>query len=137
MTAVADIVRDALQILGVVDPNEAPEAEDEATAIRALNLMCRAWEVQGMTLGWQDVSGPGEELPAPPEAEEAIAYNLALRLRPRYGTELSADIVQQANDGLATLSAQITANTFARTEFPDLPAGVGSRFGSWRDGFFQ
>lgn len=137
MTQVAVIARDALQLLGVVDANEAPEAEDAATAVRALNLMMRAWEVDGMSMGWQDVADVTEELPAPPEAEEAITYNLALRLRPKYGVTLEPDVIQQANDGLATLSAQIASNEYNRVEYPDLPYGTGQRNGSWRDGYYK
>lgn len=137
MTQVATIARDALQLLGVVDANEAPEAEDAATAVRALNLMMRAWEVDGMSMGWQDVADVTEELPAPPETEEAITYNLALRLRPKFGVTLEPDVIQQANDGLATLSAQIASNEYNRVDYPDLPHGTGQRNGSWRDGYFR
>jgi hypothetical protein len=137
MTQVALIVRDALQLLGVVDANEAPEAEDAAAGVRALNLMMRAWEVDGLSMGWQDVATVTEELPAPPEAEEAITYNLALRLRPKYGVVLEADVIQQARDGLATLNAQILSTEYNRLEYPDLPYGTAQRNGSWRDGYYK
>ncbi|ASL01762.1 hypothetical protein XcvCFBP7113P_16700 [Xanthomonas citri pv. vignicola] len=86
-----------------MDSNEAPEAEDFETARIALNGMMRRWEANGLALGWQSVETPAETLPAPPEAEQAIAYNLALMLRPEYGANLEPDVVQTANDGLAEL----------------------------------
>lgn len=134
MTQVATIINDALGILRVLDPNEAPEAEDAASAIRALNLMMRAWEVDGLSLGWSDVSSPADTLPAPPEAEEAMTYHLAIRLRARYGAALEPDVVQLATDGLATLRAQVMANSFDRLTYPDLPAGAARRGGSYSDG---
>lgn len=135
MTAVAQIVRDALSILRVVDATEAPEAEDERDAIRSLNLMVRAWEADGLSLGWSDVSNPDDEIPIPPENEEAVAYNLAKRLQSRYGVSMSVIDLDIANQGLASISAQVASADYSRTRYPDLPAGQGQRGGSWRDGF--
>jgi hypothetical protein len=135
MTAVAQIVRDALQILRVVDANEAPEAEDEQDAIRSLNLMMRALEADSLSLGWSDVSTGADEIPIPPENEEAVTYNLAKRLRGRYGVAMDEDSLEIARQGMASLSAQVATADYARLEYPDLPAGQGQRVGSWRDGF--
>lgn len=134
MTAVATIIRDALEILRVVDANEAPEAEDAETAIRALNTMMRTWEVDGLSLGWSDVSSPADILPAPPEAEEPITYHLAIRLRPRYGAALEPDVVQIATAGMSMLRAQMALNSYARLSYPDLPAGSGQGRATYRDG---
>lgn len=103
MSTVAALVRDALQHLRVLDADEAPEGADMADAIRALNLMMRRWEANGLALGWADVSTPAETLPAPPEAEEAMGYNLAVKLRARYGVSIDPDVIQLATDGLAVL----------------------------------
>ncbi|QWN20897.1 hypothetical protein DGM98_12850 [Xanthomonas citri] len=65
--------------------------------------MMRRWEANGLALGWQPVETLAETLPAPAEAEQAIAYNLALILRPEYGANLEPDVVQTANEGLAEL----------------------------------
>ena len=123
MTKVADIVRDALGHLREIDANEAVEAEDARDAVRALNLMMRRWEANGLALGWKDVAGVDDDLPAPAEAEEAIGYNLALKLRARYGSTLDQDVVALANDGLAMLRADVAARDAARVSY-DLP-GVG------------
>jgi len=84
MSTVADIVGRAMRLIGVNDPNQSPSADDFATSMMALNAMCRRWEANGLSMGWQDVSNPSDELPAPPEAEEAIAYQLAMRIAPEY-----------------------------------------------------
>lgn len=132
---VADVVKDALLLLRVIDKEDAPEDADARDAIRALNRMMRAWEVDGLPLGWSDVSTVQDDLPAPPEAEEAIVYNLALRLAGQFGRAVGADVVTLANDGLATLRAQVASNDYARCRYDDLPLGTGQRGGSWRDGF--
>jgi hypothetical protein len=135
MTAVSQVVRDALLVLRVVDATEAPEAEDEQDAIRSLNLMMRAWEVDGYNLGWSDVATGADELPVPPENEEAVIYNLAKRLRGKYGAAMDEDSLRIAEQGMASISAQATSADYMQIRYPDLPAGQGQRVGSWRDGF--
>lgn len=103
MTTAATIVKRALRLLRVVDATEAPEAEDFETGRDALNGMLTRWEANGLAMGWQNVTNPTDELPIPPEAEQAVAFNLALVLRAEYGVSLDADVVQFATDGLAEL----------------------------------
>lgn len=103
MTTAAQIVGRALRLLRVVDPNEAPEAEDFETARVALNSMLRRWEANGLALGWQDVQNPADELAIPAEADQAVAFNLAVMLRAEYGVTLDPDVFTMATDGLADL----------------------------------
>lgn len=103
MTQVNDIVRDALGHLRVLDANAPVKPVDMRDAIRAMNLMLRRWEANGLALGWSDVSEPTDTLPLPPEAEEAVGYNLAVRLRARYGVQIDPDIVALASAGLSAL----------------------------------
>jgi hypothetical protein len=125
MTTVASIVRDALLHLRVQDAAEAVDAQAMQDAIRALNTMMARWEADGVSLGWTAVSSPTDTLPAPPEAEAAISYNLALRLRARYGVAVEPDVIQMATDGLAALRADVIANSYNRLSYPDLPVGEG------------
>jgi len=135
MTAVSRIVRDALQVLRVIDATEAPEAEDMEDAIRTLNMMVRGWEGDELSIGWSDVATGADEMPTPPENDEAIYYNLAKRLQSRYGVAMSVTDLNIADQGMASISAQVARSDYSRLEYPDLPAGQGQRVGSWRDGF--
>lgn len=135
MTEVAKIVRDALVQCGQLDATEAPSAEDMADGISALNRMMRGFEVEGLNLGWHDVSSPAEEAPIPPEAEEAVIYNLAMRFCGAYGLEPREVDIAVARSGLSTLRVLCTINDFARVKYPDLPVGNRQRSGSWQDGF--
>lgn len=111
MTTVAVVMRDALMHLGVLDAEEAVEAVDLADGIRVLNRMMARWEANGLALGWTAVTSPDDVLPAPVEAEEAIGYNLAMRLRASYNATLSLDVVQMANDGLAALRRDVRVSS--------------------------
>lgn len=131
MTTVAVIIQDALGLLRVCSATEAPEAEDAQTAIRALNAMMAAWAVDGWELGWVPVQDPADPMPTAELADEAITYNLALRLRARYGVMLEPNVVAMAETGKATVSAFITRKVEQdeepRVSYDDLPAGTGQR----------
>lgn len=109
MTKVAEIVTGALGLLRVLDPNEAPEAEDSQTAISTLNRMMARWEANGYSVGWSPVSNPDDDLPSPLEADDAIMYNLAVRLRPHYGVAMDADMFDEAR----RLKGDVLADVFA------------------------
>jgi hypothetical protein len=128
MTQVAQIVRDALGHLRVQDANQPVKAIDARDAITALNQMMREWEAEPRMLGWQDVSSMEEDMPTPPEADGAIGFNLAVRMRARYGKALEMDVFQQATDGKALLKALSLRNQFNRCDYSDLPDGAGN----WR-----
>lgn len=103
MAIVSDITNRALRLLRVLDPHEAAESQDFATALVALNALAARWEADGLALGWSTVDNPEDALPAPVEAEEALAYNLAIRLRAEYGVSLDPDVVVTAREGLSAL----------------------------------
>lgn len=137
MSKVADIIRDSLLLLRVIDANEAPEAEDSQDAIRALNLMMTALEAEGVSVGWSNVANPDDQMPCPPENEQAITYLLATRLRPNYGVALDADVVQGAREGMAAMRAQVASADYSRTSYPDLPVGQGRPYGAWYEGYYR
>lgn len=100
---VANLISRSLRILRVINANQTPKAKDFATCIEALNSMARRWEADGISLGWSDVSNGGQDVPAPPEAMEALAFNLAVKIRSEYGTELEPDVEYEARTLLAGL----------------------------------
>ncbi len=103
MATVLQLVSRSLRLLGVLDANMVPAAEDMATAITALNAMMARWEANGLAVGWAAVDSAVDTLPVPAEAEEAVAYNLACKLASEYGVQPRQDVVTEARDGLAAL----------------------------------
>ena len=101
------LITRSLRLLRVIDRAEAPEAEDAQAALMALNAMMRRWEANGIALGWNALSDVQEDLPIPPEAEEAIAYNLAVVLRPEYGATLDPDVIGLASGSLSALRRDV------------------------------
>ena len=129
MAQVQTIVNRALRLLGMLDANESPEAVDTQTAIEALNALLVRWEADGVSLGWSAVASGSDTLPAPPEAEMAIAYNLAVVLRPEYGVQLAPDVIGMARDGLSRLLADVHSVDYSRLTL-DLPDGEQQRTSS-------
>ncbi len=103
MSTVEKTVSRALRILSVIDARQPVKPADMSTAIDALNGMMTRWEANTLSLGWSNVENPSDDMPVPAEALDAIAYNLAVRLRPEYGTTLDPDTIDMARRGLADL----------------------------------
>ena len=103
MTTVSKIVSRALRLIQVIDPSQTVKDQDMETAIEALNAMMQRWEADLLSLGWSPVASPGDEVPIPVEAEQAVAYCLAVTLAPEYGVTPLASVVQLANSGFADL----------------------------------
>jgi hypothetical protein len=138
MTQALDVIRDALGYLRVVDANAPIDANDASDALRQLNMMLIGWEADGVPLGWSAATTLDSALTSPPEADEAIGYNLAVRLRPRYGTTADPDVQGMAVASLAQLRALVASVDYARCSYPDLPRGNAQRYGEgWRAGFYR
>ena len=133
MTAVATIIRDALLHLKVIASDETPEAQQYADGMRQLNLMMRRWEADGIAVGWVDVDNPDDVLPAPAEIEEAIGYNLALKMRPRFGVNIEPDVIEFARAGKMALLADIASRDAARLSY-DLPRASSDHAGDFYTG---
>lgn len=129
---VAQVINRALRLIKVLDAAESAEGEDAATAIEALNAMCTRWEANGLSLGWVNVANPDEDLPAPDEAELAIAYNLALILSPEYEASPSQLVFKGAEDYLRDLRRdRIVSNPLMQRQ-GDLPIPSSRfRWGGW------
>jgi len=92
MASVLSVLGRSLRLIGAVDVQETLHAEDSVTALSALNAMCRRWEANGLAIGWVTVD-LSDDMPSPDEAEEAIVYNLAVRLGPEYGLPSSFGVI--------------------------------------------
>ena len=113
---VGQLVARSLRIIGVGDPAEAPQPEDYATAIQALNSMARRWEALGLIPGWTDASNPATDLTLPAAADDALVYGLAMRLRPEYGRALDPEVTAYAQQSVMALwRDRIAPNGLART----------------------
>jgi hypothetical protein len=97
------------------------------TGIEALNAMMQRWEADLLSLGWSPVASPGDELPIPVEAEQPVAYCLAVLLAPEYGVTPLSTVTQEANAGL---NALLRDQAVATPILPILDAPIPSSLGN-------
>ena len=113
------------------------QPEDLQSALRRLDAMAAEWNGKGIRLGYPLPGSPqdadlDEPSQVPDSANEAIITNLAIRLAPSYGKQLSPLTLATAKAGYNTL--------LSRAAMPDeqqlpgtMPAGAGQK--PWRWGY--
>lgn len=124
MTKVAEVTNRALRLLRIVDPDEGAEPGQHEVAMAALNAMMRTYRWDRLALGWVAVDNPDDDLPAPAEAVNAMAYALAVELRPEFGATLDPDAMNKAMSEYFDLHALRLSSTYARMGY-DLPDSEG------------
>lgn len=125
MATVSKIISRSLRLLKVLDANEAASSEDAKTAIEALNAMCTRWEANGLAIGWQRVDTPDDTMPSPDEAEEAIVFNLAVRLAGEYQPPAG---FQATAEGARLFLMELRRDRYASSPLTlktDLPVSLG------------
>lgn len=108
---VENLVTRALRLIQVIDPLQSVKSADMETAIVALNGMMARIEADGVALGWSPVANPSDDLPLPVEAEQAIAYNLAVTVAPEYGVTPLPAVQGMAITGMADLMRDVAVAT--------------------------
>lgn len=129
MATVGAVCGRALRLIGVQDPTEAISADNFQTALEALNAMMLRWEANGITMGWQAAANPSDVLAAPPEAEEAVVYQLAARLCPEYQMQLPSAVAAGAQEFLSNLRNDVVINNPIKYRSTEAP--LGRRVGRW------
>jgi hypothetical protein len=125
---VSAAINRALRLLGVLDVAESPAAEDSQTAIQALNSMVQRWEANGLAVGWANVSAPDDTLPVPDEAQEAVIYNLAVRIAPEYGMPSQMQYIASEAARMLSELRRDRLVEMPLVQCSDLPKGL---FGQW------
>jgi hypothetical protein len=49
-----DMAKEVLELIGVIDPTEAPDSDQEASVSRSINMMLKTWQAEGIHL-WKRV----------------------------------------------------------------------------------
>lgn len=106
-----NLIARALRLIQVIDPLQGVKAQDMESGIMALNAMMTRIEADGTALGWANVSNPSDDVPIPPEAEQAIAYNLAVVLAPEWGVTPMPSVMGGAAAGMEALLRDVAVAT--------------------------
>ncbi len=103
MATAQQIINRALRLCRVLDAGEAAEAEDATDALETLNAMLAEWHSAQIGLPDYNFSALTDELASDVADRDAIAYQLAIRIAPEYGQELSGLAIAIADASMSRL----------------------------------
>lgn len=106
MPTATEIVERALKRLGILDPDENPEAKEAKEGLSALNGMLAQWAQEDCDLGYSLPLGLQSEI-SDYQQVEAITNNLAVRLAAEYAVEVRRDVWDAAYTSKTTLQATL------------------------------
>lgn len=126
-----ELIMDAFDELGLGSFAFDVEPEQLQSALRKLDTMMATWNIRGVKLGYPlststSSSSLDQDSNAPDYALEAIITNLAVRMSPSYGKQISAETKIYANQAYQQLlysPAQPIEMQFNN----DVPIGAGNK----------
>jgi len=103
MATANDLIGRAMRIIGAIDPNQALEANMAQDALTTLNAMLAEWHEAEIGLPDYSFTTLLDTLSTDAADSEAISYQLAARIAPEYGKDLSPLAMDTANSTMARL----------------------------------
>lgn len=126
-----DFVTQAFDTIGIAGYVYDLETEHLNNALRQLDSMMAMWSSKGIKTGYQisasaDGSALDDETQVSAEANEAVYQNLALRIAPGFGKQISPGLQIMAKQSYDALL--IKAAMPKQQQFPgNMPMGAGMR----------
>lgn len=122
----------ALSEIGIASFEFDLSPEELETALRRLDSMMADWNARGIRVAYPlasyTTSSVSQDTGVPDSANEAIIYNLALRLAPSYGKQVSREVKVAAKNGYNTLLMRAGVTDPIEKQFPEtLPLGAGNK----------
>lgn len=120
---VSNLIKDALQEIGVIRSTQTISAEQLADGIRKLNRLMADWEADGIELGYYPQDSGTDTVPISDENEWPVIVNLAAVLAGEYGAPLTQSTMSEA----MRTKRRLEKNTVSIVEmdFDHLPYGMG------------
>ena len=125
MATASEIITDALGELFNSAGEQPVVAEEMSSGIRYLNRMMNAWSASGLALGFTVITSPSDTITVADGALDGIVSNLAVRLAPRYGMEITPELNLNARDGKKVIR-KLAVSTRATSHPCTLPIGSGN-----------
>lgn len=102
-TTVQDIVRGALQLIGVLDVGAAIPPGDAADGLALFNDMVAQWSAKGVHTG-AAASAIGDDSPLEERHTKALKNLLAIELAASYGRQIPEKVYDDAREGWQLIS---------------------------------
>lgn len=124
MTTNADIIADALRLLGVLTETQTLSAEQGADGLVTLNDMLEEWSEHGIEVGYFVQTSPADDFPCGPTLHAPVKFNLAVHLAPQYGIAVRPDIGARAETYYRRLLTQAVYDRMPEQDMSHLPGGL-------------
>lgn len=125
MTTALTVIQKALSKIGVRSREVDLTTDEISDAIDELNDMMYEWDADGLNLGYTTVTASTDTVTTPDWSMGCIKNNLAIRLAPDFGGEVTQALIHLADMGYETI---VNRNvSLDNVDFPDtLPIGSGN-----------
>jgi len=121
------LVRRALRLATVIASGETPPADQITDTISVLNSMLAEWKDAGIGLPDYSVANEAVTLTMGDGDVEAVAYQLAIRVMPEYGMEVSPTLAAMAEASMNRLRLKYFQP--GRSDLSELPVPTGWGWG--------
>lgn len=118
MATAQTIINRALRLCRVLDSNIAATANECQDALEVLNAMLAEWHEAGVGLPDYSMASLSTALGSDSADSDAVAYQLAIRLAPEYGKELTPLTLGMAESSMARLRLRYFQPGDAVVELP-------------------
>lgn len=129
-----DLVSMALEEIGIAEYEFDISPEQRLSAIRRLDSMMAEWNARGFRLSYPiskiQNSSPEDDSNIPDSAWEAVITNLAVRIAPSYGKQVSIETKATAKHAYTTLCGIFSQPT--EMQFSSMPKGAGYKSTEFR-----
>jgi hypothetical protein len=126
MTTYAEFIGDALRKIGVLSEGQEASPEQGADGLVTFNEMMGELAGDGVDVGFAPQSSGTGTLLIPWEDRQAIKYALCVKLATDYGREITPDIADGYQEGMARLLRKAVIANRVNCKL-GLPLGEGQR----------
>lgn len=125
MASNLDLIRSALQSLGVLAEGEEPSAEQASHALGIMNDLLEDWSGHGIEVGQYPQTDLSEDYPGPSTTVPAVKANLAVWLAPHYERAVPSAVVVIASRGYDRLLREALVSQLSPVALTNTPLGEG------------
>jgi hypothetical protein len=129
-----DLVSSALEEIGIAEFEFDISPEQRQSAIRKMDMMMAEWGARKIRLFYpltkSQTPDPDQETDVPDWAGEAIVTNLAVRIAPSYGKQVSPETKATARNAYTTLCGRFSSPV--EMQLPSMPKGAGYKTTEFR-----
>ena len=123
MTTNSQIITDALREHNVIPEGKNASAEQATHGLRVLNRMMEKWLEDEINLGYLEQTSAAATIPIPAWAEDGVVAQLAIRLAPTYGAQVSPELYEAAKDSFNSICRKVFNETDAIQDHTIDPLG--------------